>query len=118
MKKSKLDTPHIRQEVMKRLAVGENKAAIARDLGLHRSDVSRFAKREDILPLIQHEQMKLVEAVPDAVENVKEPQRSSIKNVRKDPAHPGRDSFLGVTAIGNSCGRPGLSIYDSGTDLS
>ncbi len=72
MRKSKLDTAPTRREVMKRLAVGENKAAIARDFGLHRSDVSRFAKREDILPLIEHEQMKLVEAVPDAVENVKE----------------------------------------------
>ncbi len=72
MKKSKLDNPHIRQEVVKRLAVGESKAAIARDFGLHRSSVSRFAKREDIRPFIEQEQMKLVEAVPDAVENVKE----------------------------------------------
>ncbi len=72
MKKSKLDNPHIKQEVVKRLAVGENKAAIARDFGVHRSQVSRFAKREDIRPFIEHEQMKLVEVVPDAVENVKE----------------------------------------------
>jgi len=46
MKKSKLDNPHIRQEVLKRLAVGENKAAIARDFGLHRSQVSRFASEK------------------------------------------------------------------------
>ena len=72
MKKSKLDTPHIRSEVVRRLAVGENKAAIAQDFGLHRSQVSRFAKREDIRPFIEAEQLKLLEAVPDAVENVKE----------------------------------------------
>ena len=72
MKKSKLDTPHIRQEVVRRLAVGENKAAIARDFGVHKSQVCRFAKREDIRPFIEQEQMKLVEVVPDAVENVKE----------------------------------------------
>ncbi len=71
MKKSKLDTPHIRSEVVKRLAVGENKASIARDFGVHKSQVSRFGKRQDIRPLIEHEQMKLVEAVPDAVENIK-----------------------------------------------
>ena len=71
MKISKLDTPHIRSGVVRRLAVGENRAAIAQDFGLHRSQVSRFAKREDIRPFIEAEQMKLLEAVPDAVENVK-----------------------------------------------
>jgi hypothetical protein len=71
MKRSKLDTPHTRQEVIKRLAVGENKAAIAQDFGLHRSQVCRFAKREDIRPFIEKEQLKLLEAVPDAVQNVK-----------------------------------------------
>ena len=72
MKKSKLDTPHIKAEVVKRLAVGENKAAIAQDYGLHRSSVCRFAKREDVKPFIEQEQLKLLEVVPDAVENVKE----------------------------------------------
>jgi hypothetical protein len=72
MKKSKLDNPHIRQEVVRRLAVGEKKATIARDFGLHRFSVCRFAKKEAIKPFIAQEQMKLLEAVPDAVENVKE----------------------------------------------
>ncbi len=72
MKTSKLDTPHIKAEVVKRLAAGEKHADIARDFGLHRSSVCRFARREDIRPFIEQEQMKLVEAVPDAVENVKE----------------------------------------------
>ncbi|MCX5916224.1 MAG: hypothetical protein NTX30_05990 [Deltaproteobacteria bacterium] len=72
MKKSKLDNPHIREKVVKRLAVGENKATIAKDFGLHRSQVCRFAKREDIRTFVEKEQLKLLEAVPDAVENVKE----------------------------------------------
>ncbi|MGE5254140.1 MAG: helix-turn-helix domain-containing protein, partial [Planctomycetaceae bacterium] len=71
MKTSKLDIPHIRQEVVKRLAVGQTQADIARDFGLHRSQVSRFAKRADTRQFIEAEQMKLLEAVPDAVENVK-----------------------------------------------
>jgi hypothetical protein len=71
MKKSKLDIPHIRSEVVRRLAVGQTQASIARDFGLHRSNVSRFAKRGDIRPYIEQEQLKLLDAVPDAVENVK-----------------------------------------------
>ena len=38
---------------------------------LHRSQVCRFANREDIRPFIEQEQMKFLEAVPDAAENVK-----------------------------------------------
>ncbi len=72
MRKSKLEIPHIKEQVIKRLAVGENKKSIAKDVGLHRSQISRFANREDIKSFIEQEQMKLVEFVPDAVENVKE----------------------------------------------
>jgi predicted transcriptional regulator len=71
MKKSKLDIPHIRSEVVRRLAVGQTQASIARDFGLHRSNVSRFAKRGDIRPYIEQEQLKRLDAVPDVVENVK-----------------------------------------------
>jgi hypothetical protein len=52
MKKSKLDSLPIKENVIQRLAGGENQAAIARDFGLHRSQVSRFARREDIIPLV------------------------------------------------------------------
>ena len=72
MKKSKLDRPPVKAEVIKRLATGESQSSIAEEVGLNRSAVNRFAKREDIKPFIEREQMKLVEAVPDAVENVKE----------------------------------------------
>ena len=65
MKKSKLDKPGIKQEVIQRLAIGETQASIARDVGLDRSQVCRFARREEIRPFIEREQMKLVEAVPD-----------------------------------------------------
>jgi hypothetical protein len=71
MKKSKLDNPPTKAEVIKRLAVGESQSSIAGEIGLHRSQICRFAKRENIKPFIEREQMKLVEAVPDAVENLK-----------------------------------------------
>lgn len=71
LRKSKLDTPHIKQQVIKRLAVGEKAKSIAKDVGLSHSQIYRFESREDIKALIEHEQRRLVEAVPDAVENVK-----------------------------------------------
>lgn len=72
MRKSKLDIPHIKQEVVKRLAVGESPNSIAKDVELHPSQIYRFAKKEDVKPFIEEEQMKLLEVVPDAVENVKD----------------------------------------------
>ena len=71
MRKSKLDVPHIKKQVIKRLATGEPQASIAKSVGLCQPQISRFANREDIKPFIEWEQMRLVEAVPDAVDNVK-----------------------------------------------
>jgi hypothetical protein len=71
MRKSKLDKPIVKAEVVQRLATGEAQAEIARDVGLHRSGLCRFAKREDVKALIEHEQMRLAEVIPDAVDNVK-----------------------------------------------
>jgi hypothetical protein len=85
VRRSKLDTPHIKQDVVKRLAVGEKPKLIAKDVGLHHSQIYRFAKREDIKPLIEQEQMKLLEVVPDAVENVKELVKE-MKNIPKKDA--------------------------------
>jgi uncharacterized protein YjiS (DUF1127 family) len=82
MKKSKLDSPHIKAEVIKRIAVGESQSRIAGDVGLHRSQVSRFARREDIKPFIEQEQLKLLEAVPDAVENL----RGLVRGMKNIPA--------------------------------
>ena len=70
MRKSKLDYPHIKQEVVKRLAVGEKPKSISRDVGLSQSQVYRFARREDIRALIEQEHMKLMVHVPDAVKKV------------------------------------------------
>ena len=84
MKKSKLDNPHIKQEVVKRVAVGESQRSIAQDVGINPSQISRFTRREDIRPFIEREQMKLAEVVPDAVENVKELVKEMKKIPKKD----------------------------------
>jgi predicted transcriptional regulator len=83
VKKSKLEAPHIKERVIKQLAVGESQNSIAREMGLHQSQVSRFANREDIKSLIEHEQRRLLEAVPDAVQNIKD-LVSDMKDIPKD----------------------------------
>jgi predicted transcriptional regulator len=72
MRKSKLDQPHIKEQVVKELATGRSQAQIAKEVGISASQVCRFANRENIKPFIEKEQMRLLEVVPDAVENVKE----------------------------------------------
>jgi hypothetical protein len=70
--------------VVKQLAAGESQYSISKEIGLKRSAVCRFANREDVRELIQQEQMKLVEVVPDAVENVQDLVREirmSLKNL-------------------------------------
>ncbi|HLG29834.1 MAG TPA: hypothetical protein VI387_06440, partial [Candidatus Brocadiales bacterium] len=73
----------IKGQVVKQLAVGESQNSIAGEIGLCQSQVSRFAKKEDIRSLIEQEQRRLIEVVPDAVENVKELVRE-MKNISKD----------------------------------
>ena len=104
MKKSKLDRPPVKAEVINRLATGECQSSIAEEVGLNRSAVNRFAKREDIRPFIEREQMKLVEAVPDAVENVKELVREmrnipSKENKRRELSYKASQDVLKTVGI-------------------
>ena len=79
-----MDTPHIKKKVVQRLAVGESQRSIAKDVGIDHSQISRFSKREDIRSFIEEEQMRLVEVVPDAIENVKGLVREMKKIPKKD----------------------------------
>lgn len=85
MKKSKLDTPQIKKSIVKQLAVGESQTSIAKQVGLNQSSISRFAAREDIRALIEQEQAKLIEVVPDAVQNIKDLVRE-MPDISKDDA--------------------------------
>ncbi len=67
----KLETPCIKETVVKQLAVGVPQNSIAEQFDVDQSQVSRFANKDEVRELIEQEQMKLVEVVPDAVENVK-----------------------------------------------
>lgn len=81
MKKSKLENPEIKESVVKQLAVRTPQTVIAEQVGLSQPSISRFANKEDIRAFIEKEQLKLVEVVPDAVENVK----SLVKEMKKIP---------------------------------
>jgi predicted transcriptional regulator len=71
MRRSKLDTSHIKEKVVKELATGKSQGAIAVEVGLNQSQVSRWSSKDEIRELIENEKAKLVEVVSDAVENVK-----------------------------------------------
>ncbi len=65
----KLD--HVKDTVVKKLAVGEPQTSIAEQVGVDQSTISRFAKEDENIRLIEEEREKLVKVVPDAVQNLK-----------------------------------------------
>jgi hypothetical protein len=71
MRTSKLNPLHIKQEIAKRLAVGESQSSIAKGMGICHTTISRFSRRDDVQRLIEDETRNLLEVVPDAVENMK-----------------------------------------------
>ncbi len=72
----KLD--HVKDKVVKMLAVCEPQTSIAEQVGVNQSTISRFANKDEAQVLIEKEQLKLVEVLPDAVAN------EGMKNVPED----------------------------------
>ncbi len=68
---SKLDKLSVKSEVIHQLAVGEPQTSIAEQVGVDQSTISRFAKEDENIQLIEKEREKLVKVLPDAVKNVK-----------------------------------------------
>ncbi len=77
----KLD--HVKDKVVKMLAVSEPQTSIAKQVGVNQSTISRFANKDEAQILIEEEQLKLVEALPDAVQNVKD-LVEEMKDIPKD----------------------------------
>ena len=117
MRRSKLDIPHIKKDVIRRLAVGESQGSIAKGVGLSQSQISRFARREDIKPLIENEQMRLIEKVPDAVDYVKsliprKGQRGSMDMKEKELAYKAsHDVLKAVGIMPSACAVPSYCKY-------
>ena len=77
----KLD--HVKDKVVKMLAVGEPQTIIAEQVGVNQSTISRFANKDEAQILIEEEQLKLIEVLPDAVQNVKD-LVEEMKDIPKD----------------------------------
>ncbi len=77
----KLD--QVKYKVVKMLAVGEPQTSIAKQVGVDQSTISRFANKDEAQTLIEEEQLKLVEVLPDAVQNVKDLVKE-MKDIPKD----------------------------------
>ena len=66
----KLD--HVKDKVVKMIAVGEPQTSIAGQIGVNQSTVSRFANQDEAIKAIEEEKLKLAEVISDAVQNVKD----------------------------------------------
>ena len=66
----KLD--HVKDDVVKKLAIGKSQTGIAEQVGVDQSTISRFANKDEARARIEEEKLKLAEATPDAVQNVKD----------------------------------------------
>ena len=80
---SKLDKLPVKKEVIHKLAIGEPQTSIAEKIGVSQSTISRFANKDEAQILIEEEQLKLVEVLPDAVQNVKDLVKE-MKDIPKD----------------------------------
>jgi hypothetical protein len=70
-KKSKLNALENKQAIIQMLATGVSQADVAHNLNVSESQISRFSNREDIKKLIENEAYRMMDCLPDAVENIK-----------------------------------------------
>ena len=94
----KLDVQHIKDNVVKKLAVGEPQSSIAEQAGVNQSTISRFAKEDEIRQQIEEEREKLVRVLPDAVENVKD-LVEEMKDIPKDDIKRRELSYKATTDV-------------------
>lgn len=67
-----LNNPQKRTEIIQGLACGKSQASISKQVGISQQHVSRIASRDDIQACVEQERLRLVEVIPDAVQNVKD----------------------------------------------
>jgi predicted XRE-type DNA-binding protein len=83
MAKKILESEEAKMAIAKAIAGGESQNAIAQAAGVNQSTISRLANRGDVKALIEAESLKLLEVLPDAVENIKGLVRE-MKDIPKD----------------------------------
>ncbi|GEM_PF-4585767 len=62
--------PQAMVTVVQRLACGESQRSVAKLVGVSQQHISRFANKEEVKRLIEEQRIRLIDAVPDAVQNV------------------------------------------------
>ena len=95
---SKLNKLPVKQEVIHKLAVGEPQSSIAEQVGVNQSTISRFANKDEAQVLIEEEKLKLVEVLPDAVQNVKD-LVEEMKDIPKDDIKRRELSYKATTDV-------------------
>jgi len=83
-----------RKKIVRDLAAGKNQADIAKEIGIVPSSICRFAKREDVKREVEIEALRLLEALPDAVGNVK----GLVQGMKDIPLKDYKNSELGYKA--------------------
>ncbi len=71
MGKKMLESEAVKEQIAKALAGGQTQTVIAQAVGVSQSTISRLANKGDVKTLIERESLKLLEVVPQAVENLK-----------------------------------------------
>ena len=95
---NKLDKLPVKQEVIHKLAIGEPQTSIAKQVGVNQSTISRFANKDEAQVLIDEEKLKLVEVLPDAVQNVKD-LVEEMKGIPKDDIKRRELSYKATTDV-------------------
>jgi predicted transcriptional regulator len=68
----RLEGQTVKNEIARTIAGGHSQEKIAKSLGVSQSTISRMVNKDDVKALIENETLKLLEAVPQAVENIKD----------------------------------------------
>jgi len=126
VKKSALDVPETKKSVVQMLAMGKSQAAVARYSNMSESQISRFANRDDIKRMISEESYRLMDCLPDAVQNLTD----LVKGMRNLGAndHKNRDlsyraslkvlETAGVTPVAGQVSQVTTILQQNNVDLS
>ena len=104
-----------RTQFVRDLASGRPQAEIAREVGIDPASVCRFAKQEDVKEEVKKEAMRLLEALPDAVQNVKY-LIQEMKSLPKEDNMSRELSYRASIQGFRSCGNSQYSSSEPGND--
>ena len=72
MNKSKLDRPHVKMMIAHLMAAGSSQRKIAESLNVSQPTISRIARQDDVLAMVQNEEKLLVNTVEEILEKLRQ----------------------------------------------